>query len=121
MFGSKNRRIADLQARVQQLIEERDEAREDAADFKSAAVRTAGRNTVLAKAEAAHDADLDHMADRIDRVLRACARYRAAHAAERRRADRLQHRLDDALGLNHPAITDGRNWQHTRQDKQVKL
>lgn len=93
------------------------EAREAAAAHLAAAVRTAGRNNRLTRSEAQHDANLDAMAARIDRALRGCVRYRAAHAAERRRADQLQARLDDATGLNSAGVADGRHWQATRQDK----
>lgn len=51
------------------------------------------------------------------RPLVSRARYRAALTAETRRADRLQQRLDDALGLNTHAITTGATWQNRRTDK----
>jgi len=57
---------------------------------------------------------------RLDRMVRATARYRAALAAETRRADRLQARLDNALGLDHPAIDAGAQWQDRRTDKVKK-
>lgn len=57
------------------------------------------------------------VARRLTRALRACARYRTALTAETRRADQLQRRLDDALGLNTAQVDDGRRWQHTRHDK----
>ncbi|MFE2384455.1 hypothetical protein [Streptomyces misionensis] len=57
------------------------------------------------------------VARRLTRALRACARYRAALAAERHRADRLQERLDDALGLNTPAVAAGAMWRDRRTDK----
>jgi hypothetical protein len=62
------------------------------------------------------DANLT-VARRLTRALRACARYRAALADETHRADQLQHRLDDAPGLNTSQIDDGRLWQQTRPDK----
>jgi DNA repair exonuclease SbcCD ATPase subunit len=37
-------------------------------------------------------------------------------AAEKRRGDRLQERLDDAVGLNSPAVDAGRHWQQNRPD-----
>ncbi|HEX2550766.1 MAG TPA: hypothetical protein VHK64_04165 [Nocardioidaceae bacterium] len=42
--------------------------------------------------------------------------WRTKYEAERKRADHLQRRLDDALGLNTTAIEDGRLWQSTRTD-----
>lgn len=124
MWGRKQQRIAELAARVEQLAEERDAARADIAALQGATVRVAGRNTLLTEqnerltaAEQRHDADLDATLARVDRALRGCARYRAALAAETRRADQLQARLDDYLGLNSAEVTDGRRWQLTREDK----
>ncbi|WP_225825661.1 hypothetical protein [Streptomyces naphthomycinicus] len=57
------------------------------------------------------------VARRLTRALRACARYRKALAAEQRRADQLQRRLDDDLGLNTPAIAVGETWQDRREQK----
>lgn len=45
------------------------------------------------------------------------AEWRSDYEAEKKRADQLQRRLDDACGLNTSQITDGRLWQHTRADK----
>jgi hypothetical protein len=36
-----------------------------------------------------------------------------------RRVEQLQARLDDACGLNDPAVEAGRHWQATRQDKPI--
>lgn len=43
--------------------------------------------------------------------------WMADHAAEKQRADHLQRRLDQALGLDARPVLDGRHWQDTRQDK----
>lgn len=56
------------------------------------------------------DANLT-VARRLTRALRACARYRTALAAEQRRADQLQRRLDDAVGLMPRGIQDSSRWQ----------
>ncbi|MET8475390.1 hypothetical protein ABZY90_19760 [Streptomyces sp. NPDC006422] len=117
MFGSKQRRIDRLIARVEELAAQRDEALKDAATFRSAAVRVAGRNNRLTAAESRHDSDLEYMAVRLDRALRGYVAYRAAHAAEARRANQLQQRLDDACGLNRRDVLDGRHWQANRPDK----
>ncbi|MFF8656769.1 hypothetical protein [Streptomyces huasconensis] len=123
MWGIKTRRIAELEARVQQLVEERDAAKATAALNLAAAVRTAGRNTVLterneqlAATERRHDADMEVQADRIERLLRGCIRYRAALATAARDTARLQSRLDDALGLTSPAVEAGADWQKRRKD-----
>ncbi|TGZ14688.1 hypothetical protein DV517_61710 [Streptomyces sp. S816] len=62
------------------------------------------------------DANLT-VARRLTRAVRACARYRAALTVETRRADRLQARLDDALGLNAHAVVAGAMWRDRRTDK----
>jgi hypothetical protein len=62
------------------------------------------------------------------RLVRACARYRAelnkqqasheaALARQQRRADQLQARLDEALGLNSDQVMAGARWQQRRPDK----
>jgi chromosome segregation ATPase len=56
------------------------------------------------------------LARRVDRLRRIVSRLLVEHRAEKRRADRLQARLDDAVGLTDPRVEDGRNWQQTRQD-----
>ncbi|GGW15848.1 hypothetical protein GCM10018980_51250 [Streptomyces capoamus] len=57
------------------------------------------------------------VARRLTRALRACARYRKALAAEQRRADQLQRRLDNAVGLNITAVAHGETWQERREQK----
>ncbi|MER7814051.1 hypothetical protein [Streptomyces sp. NPDC096153] len=61
---------------------------------------------------------------RLDRALRACARYRFELAdtarylrALERRTRLLEQQLDDALGLNSPEVAAGFLWQERRQDK----
>lgn len=89
-------RLAAMRARIEQLTEQRDEARQDAAAHLGAAKRTAGYSTT---------------------VSREIYAARNALAAANRRADRLQQRLDSALGLDSPAIADGALWQQHRTDK----
>ncbi|MFE2073668.1 hypothetical protein [Streptomyces misionensis] len=43
--------------------------------------------------------------------------WQAKYEAEKKRADRLQERLDDALGLNTPAVAAGTAWRDRRTDK----
>lgn len=54
---------------------------------------------------------------RLDRELKACARYRAALPKSEKQARDLQARLDDLLGLNAPGIVAGALWQERRTDK----
>ena len=56
-------------------------------------------------------------ADRIKRLREAVAKARGEAATETRRADLLQSRLDDAVGLNHPAVAAGDGWQARRQQR----
>lgn len=56
-------------------------------------------------------------ADRIARLARGVARARAEAATETRRADQLQMRLDDAVGLNTAAVALGESWQQRRQPR----
>ncbi|APY88216.1 hypothetical protein DCW30_05640 [Streptomyces alfalfae] len=123
MWGKRKRRITELEAHVRQLVDERDEARTASAAHLAAAVRTAGRNTILAErneqltaTEHSHDADMEIQADRIERLLKACVRYRAELATAARDIARLQDRLDDCLGLTAPEVEAGAGWQKRRQD-----
>jgi hypothetical protein len=54
---------------------------------------------------------------RIERLQRVGARLLAAASEERRRADRVQKRLDQALGLDHALIAAGAKWQDRREQK----
>jgi len=83
--------------------------------------RLHGRNLELGRRlSAVREADPEYAASlerRLDRALTACARYLAAYHAERRRTDRLHARLDDACGLDHPAVDEGATSQARRMDK----
>ncbi|PWG13939.1 hypothetical protein DF268_08730 [Streptomyces sp. V2] len=81
----------------------------------------AGRNlelgrrlSTLAEADPEYTAALDR---RVTRLRTVGTRLLAALTAEQHRADRLQVRLDQALGLDSVHVLDGRRWQQTRQDK----
>jgi chromosome segregation ATPase len=76
------------------------------------------RLTKLAEADPEYAATLEQ---RVDRLRRVGARLLAAYTGEKKRADRLQAELDDALGLNQPDIVDGRDWQSRRQDKPQRV
>ena len=69
---------------------------------------------------AVREADPEYAASlerRVARLRLVGVRILAAYAAEKKRADRLQTRLDDACGLDHPAVTEGAAWQARRMDK----
>ncbi|MFD5031667.1 hypothetical protein ACFWM0_14815 [Streptomyces sp. NPDC058405] len=94
-------RLAALRAQIERLTEQRDEARMDAAAHLGAAKRTAARNV--------------HLADQAETAT--VGRLSAALTAETRRADQLQRRLDNALGLDRPDVAAGAGWQARRTDK----
>lgn len=125
MFGSRNRqRVADLQVRVEALVEQRDAALKDASEFLGAAKRTAARNVHLSdQLDAARETTGRHPSarheERIARLARAVAGLRKQLAAETRRTDRLQARLDDACGITTPAVEAGSAWQHRRSDRPI--
>ncbi|MDJ0460641.1 hypothetical protein [Streptomyces sp. H27-C3] len=124
MFGAKTRHIADLESRVQQLADERDDARTAAAAHLGAATRTAERATHLSeRLELSRDsvattaADVAHAKSRLAWALRTCACYRVQNAALARQVAHLQARLDAAVGLDAPNIALGASWQTRRTDK----
>lgn len=61
----------------------------------------------------------DLLTSRRQRVIarKAAARILAAWAAEKQRADQLQQRLDQSLGLDSAAVALGSSWQSRRGDK----
>lgn len=71
------------------------------------------RISQLAESDPEHAAALER---RVARLLKVGRRILAAYALEERRANQLQARLDDALGLNTAAVLAGRRWQQTRAD-----
>lgn len=179
MFGSqKTLRIAELTARVERLIEQRDSARKQSraainsmstiaghADFDSrcysaalsryqqrmarlayavvrlrrelaaAQVRLAqyGDRRTVSDVLVEHDVHRKALADalgeqkyhlnwdqliaEVDRLRSAAEAWMADHTTEKQRADRLQARLDQAVGLDSPDIALGAGWQTRRQDK----
>lgn len=86
-------------ARYEQVIDQRDAARSEAAQHVCKIVKLCGEN------------------DQLREELTAVRKQLGDYEAEKKRADQLQRRLDDACGLNTSQITDGRLWQHTRADK----
>lgn len=97
MFGTrKRRRIAELEARVERLVDQLAEAREDAAAGMGASKRTCQRNV--------------HLSNQLDAV-------RAQLTAQTRRTEQLQQRLDDGVGINTPDVDSGALRQQRRTDK----
>lgn len=85
--------------------------------------RLHGRNLELGRRLAAcGEADPEYAASlerRLGIARRAAARILTALHAETRRADHLQGRLDDLLGLNRPPVKAGADWQKRRDDKDL--
>jgi hypothetical protein len=112
---------AALRAQVERLAAERDEAVAEVTACRSTTVDTCRKYTdtadALVRARLARLSEGMAYEGRITRLVRACARYRTELAKERRRAARLQGRLDDAVGLTSPALDAGAAWQQRRQDK----
>ncbi|AQS70883.1 hypothetical protein [Streptomyces pactum] len=128
MFGLITRRRHErettaLRARLTQAIEQRDDARTERNAFRTAAQtsasqfaeadatnrRLSGRVEELSKRNAAlAESDPDYLAE-LEKQL---AAVREQMAAEKKRADHLQARLDDALCMPHGGhIEDSGPWQ----------
>ncbi|MEU8723563.1 hypothetical protein [Streptomyces antimycoticus] len=128
MWHPWKRRIADLEAREQRLIDDLDDARRerDTERFNNGIItrqfceadaankRLHGRNVHLTEQlgkarEAANDGALDEMGRRLDRALHACARYRAEAAEDRAAAMTAHQRMKDALDAADRARVAGRS------------
>lgn len=100
MFGRKNRRIADLEAREEYRINRVAQLEDHLRTASAAAARS-------------HP---ERLGRRLDSAVRAIVRARTEAAAQTRRAALLQDQIDELLGLNNPAIAAGANWQDRRPD-----
>lgn len=92
------------------------------AETNAANIRLDGRNRRLTEQlerahEAANDGALDDIGRRLDRALRACARYRSDADGQTRLIRSQQDLLDRLYGLNDPDVIAGEHWQHRRIDK----
>ncbi|MEV6504857.1 hypothetical protein AB0M61_01890 [Streptomyces sp. NPDC051642] len=135
-FVSRRRAAGDLaDARVEadRLRTQRDKAlaERDTATYNRAQVlrqladadatnrRLMGRNLELGRRlSALTEADPEYAAQlerRVDRLRKVAARLYAGGRAEKARADHLQQRLDQALGLESAGVALGAGWQERRQ------
>jgi len=119
-FISRRRHNAELAAAravSDRLRGERDAARVEKKAFRYAAAT--GAEQVIDVSIVNNHLTEDLTRSRRQRVIarKAAARILAAYAVEKQRADRLQQRLDQALGLDSGPVTSGRHWQHRREDK----
>jgi hypothetical protein len=123
------RKYDDLYARYQLALDATTKAREERdtavynrqqiarqlAEADAANRRLAGRNVELGVRLSAYaESDPEYLTaleKRLDRALKACARWMDIAWTEGRRADRLQTRLDDAVGLKPCRIEDSSRWQ----------
>ena len=134
LFGRRERReIRELNAYVDRLRAQRDKARAERdtakynrrqavrqfADADATNRRLMGRNLELgrrlgqlAESDPEYAAQLER---RVARLLKVIARFYAGGHTEKRRADRLQARLDQALGLETAGVALGASWQGRRQ------
>ncbi|MFI1371299.1 hypothetical protein ACH4UY_04715 [Streptomyces longwoodensis] len=89
------------------------------AELDAANRRLADRNLELGRRLSQHtEADPQYAAQleqRVERLKQVGVRILAAWHAEQRRADRLQQRLDDAVGLKPGLIRDSGSWQPANQ------
>lgn len=76
------------------------------------------RISALTEADPEYAARLER---RVARLLKVIARLYARGHAEKVRADHLQRRLDQALGLDQAAVMAGAAWQERRDDKRGRM
>ncbi|MGA5604046.1 hypothetical protein ACPCUF_23925 [Streptomyces griseoincarnatus] len=123
LFGRRERReIAELEEYVDRLRAERDAARRERDAFRHAGRlaaskfaeadaanrRLEARNLELGRRVTALAESDPEYAAQIEQQL---AEAREELAAEKRRAEHLQQRLDDAVGLTAKGIQDSGRWQ----------
>ncbi len=127
MFGFVSRRKhEELQALYRNLADNHEQAKEELAASRRATIRLAGNYTHLMETGEpmpmfSRPSKVQQRITGLERRLRfarkAAARILAAYHSEKRRADCLQARLDQALGMDAPAIADGVRWESRRHDK----
>lgn len=122
MFGLTTTRrlraeLAAAKAEAARLRAERADALAERSAFHAAAATGAEQVIDISIVNDCLTRDL--LVSRRQRVIarKAAARILAAWATERKRADRLQNQLDDALGLNTSAVAHGAGWQDRRENK----
>lgn len=107
-LDADNRRLAGRNKELQ----DKAQARGAVAQQRGTALGRLGTRLANVEGEYSHiDGYAARMEERLDRALKAAARYLSAYHAEKRRADHLQQRYDDAVGLPAGRITDSSSWQ----------
>jgi len=107
-IAALRRRVLDTEARHDEVEDKRRRLARWLAEADAANRRLAARNLELGnRISAFAESDPEYAAQLEQQV----ARLTAEVAAETKRADRLQARLDDAVGLTPSGIQDSGRWQ----------
>lgn len=111
----QRRRAETAEGDLKTAVYNRKQTLRQNAQMDAANRRLAGRNlelgnriSKLTEADPEYTAQLER---RVARLLKVAARLYAGGHAEKLRADRLQARLDDAVGLTPRGIKDSSPWQ----------
>ncbi|MBP8536116.1 hypothetical protein [Streptomyces sp. MK37H] len=135
MWGSKKRRIAELQDRVEQLVYERDAALRAVETERTARsiavrqfcqseadkVRLTGRVRHLAELLENRgeqgNAENQRLKTRLENMRAAVRKYRKEMDGQARLIRNQNGLLDQFYGLDTPAIAAGEQWQQRRHDR----
>jgi predicted RNase H-like nuclease (RuvC/YqgF family) len=110
------RRVLATEARHDDVVRAHNALARQLAEADAANRRLADRNLELGRrVSALAEADPEYAAELEQKV----ARLTEGYAAEKKRADHLQRRLDDAVGLSAGRIADSRQWQPGYQKPEV--
>ncbi|MGW8719633.1 hypothetical protein ACWGNR_10030 [Streptomyces althioticus] len=119
-IAALRRRVLDTQDRHDEVARAHNHLAKRLSEADAANRRLYDRNLELGRrVSALAESDLEYAAQlerRVARLKKVGKRVLAAWAREQRRAEHLQQRLDNACGLNSPAVEAGRHWQATRTD-----
>ncbi|MFE6408199.1 hypothetical protein ACFVOR_14835 [Streptomyces sp. NPDC057837] len=106
------RRVLATEARHDDVVRAHNRLAQQLAEADATNRRLHGRNDELSnRLKAVTEATPERAAAltrRVDRLRRIVARLLAEQGAEKKRADHLQRRLDDAMGLNTAPVLAGR-------------
>lgn len=120
------RKYDDLLVRYQNLADNHEQLKVELKSSRGATLRLAGQYTHLLETgqpmpmfsrPSAVQQRIAGLERRLGIARKAAARVLAAYRAEKARADRLQQQMDVFLGLDHPAVVAGEEWQERREQK----
>lgn len=116
--------LADEKAANKRLGEELAAARRELARYKGARTvpevleeHDVHRKALADAIHAGWHLNWQQLIDTARRTYEGAAEWRADFEAEKKRADHLQARLDQALGLDAAAVSAGETWQERREQK----